>query len=211
MKVYLVRHGEAAGNQEGRYIGSSDPPLTERGRMQAECLAEWFFTYCDPTPAVVYSTGFCRSDETADRIAGRLGMKVKVDLRLRELDFGEWEGLCYEQAANISPEQLIRWYEDPLQTSPPGGETLKELIDRVRSCYQHITPTHLDSTVVIVSHGGPIRTLLTLSSGIDNFVERFFDWNCATGSISMIHKVNLRGQRKDNIVFSGFLPGQAKT
>ena len=121
MRVILVRHGETIWNEEQRYQGASDPPLSERGELQARRLAA---RLASESIGLIYSSDSTRALQTADQIAAHHGRQVRADPRLREMDFGDWEGLTYSEIRERYPQALARWQGDPLATSPPGGESL---------------------------------------------------------------------------------------
>jgi len=195
--LYLVRHGRASGNRQGRYVGRSDPPLTARGRREAEAVAAWFESLfaspglrSAPQPRAVYSTGFRRADCTARRIARRLQIPLHVEKDLRELDFGQWEGKTYAEIMSSWPRRLWAWYEAPLEVSPPGGETLRDLMDRVWAAFCGIAADSGGGRAILVTHGGPIRALLALVKcdelDMQGAAEHFFSYSCRTGSVSGI-------------------------
>ena len=146
-RIILARHGETDWNLERRWQGHSDRPLNETGRAQAEELAEQLAG--EPISAV-YSSDLVRAHETARIVAERLGLDVVAVPGLRERQFGTWEGL-----RDVEVERLY-----PGLRNPPDGETRDELLRRVLESLEAIAAAHADETVLVVSHGGPIRALL---------------------------------------------------
>ncbi len=195
-RLYLIRHGAAEGNDEGRYLGRrSDPPLTGDGRRQARAAGCWLqrhFRCCMrcAAPSVILSSGLRRSDETAWIISRRLGVPWQVDRRFQELDFGRWDGLNYRQVENRDPGLLRRWYDDPMRTSPPAGETLRQMRARVRDAYLEAVRGGRHGSLVVVAHGGPIRALLASCAFVadddERFAREFFSHSCPVGSVSVI-------------------------
>lgn len=156
MKLYLIRHGEVKGNQEGRCVGWDPFPLTERGRRQAQALAQRL----RPLPLTgVYSSDLARTFETATMIAEPHGLKVVPVAGLRETNFGEWAGLTYDEMYQRDPEALEQWLKDPEHLAPPGGETLAETRQRFLDALPRM------DRVAVVSHGGPIRAVLAAWMG----------------------------------------------
>ncbi len=88
----------------------------------------------------------------------RAGLTVTVDERLRELDFGEIEGLTYEEVERTRPELYRRWMEQPTEVEFPGGESYATLAARVRAAIDELLA--LGGTRVVVAHGGPLRAVL---------------------------------------------------
>ncbi|GAJ15856.1 unnamed protein product, partial [marine sediment metagenome] len=163
MRVILVRHGETIWNEEQRYQGASDPPLSERGELQARRLAA---RLASESIGLIYSSDSTRALQTADQIAAHHGRQVRADPRLREMDFGDWEGLTYSEIRERYPQALARWQGDPLATSPPGGESLAQLAMRVGDVLDDFPKLDQAETVLVVSHGGPLRVLLCLALGL---------------------------------------------
>jgi alpha-ribazole phosphatase len=162
MRLLLVRHGETEWNSEQRYIGRTDLPLSEKGLQQAQALAR---RLKDEAVDVVYTSDYQRASQTAAAIADALRMPAQEDARLRELDFGRWEGLTLADIQERYAETYANWIEDP-QASPPGGESLAHLQDRVSSLLGELLISHPDDTVALVSHGGTFQILLLVALDI---------------------------------------------
>ena len=156
LRLLLIRHGETDWNAEGRIQGQSDVPLNPRGHQQAERLAHYLAE--EPVTAI-YASDLLRASETARYVAQALSMPAAYDQRLREVHFGEWQGMTFEEVLQHDPEAAARWSADPIQCRPPGGETLAELAARVADCLEEIRAHH-DGTVLVVTHGGSIRVAL---------------------------------------------------
>lgn len=163
-RLILVRHGETIANREYRYIGSRDDKLSLHGEWQAEQLAEALSIL--PVSAV-YSSPLQRAYSTAMPIAARLGLEVKMVDDLREVSFGSWEGLSRAEVLAHSPEdaQWMSEWEKNMFLTPPDGESFDALRERVCAAVERLTQLHLDSTIVQVSHVGPIKVLLCAALG----------------------------------------------
>jgi alpha-ribazole phosphatase len=160
-QLILVRHGQTDWNREGRYQGQANPPLNTLGREQAEAIAEQL---AGQSLNAIYSSDLQRALETARIIAGRLGLKVQLDPRLREIDQGEWEGMV---ASDISVRYPTEWetrQRDPLHARPPKGETVTEVATRVWSAIDDISSRHPAGRILIVSHALALATLLCRAS-----------------------------------------------
>ena len=148
--ILLARHGETDWNRERRVQGHTDRPLTAEGRRQAAVLAEQLV---DDPPDAVYSSDLVRAHETARIVAERLGLDVVVLPELRERDFGTWEGLTDDEILSRFPEA---------HNGPWGdAETREEMLERVREAVARIAAAHPDGRVLVITHGGPVRVLLT--------------------------------------------------
>jgi len=152
MRLYLIRHGEVEGNQEGRCVGWDPLPLTEKGRRQAAALARRLASV--PLTGV-YSSDLVRTLETAAIVAEPHGLPVVPLTGLRETNFGEWSGLTYDEMYQREPEVLERWLQDPERVAPPGGETLIEMRERVLSALPRV------DGAAVVTHGGPVRAIMS--------------------------------------------------
>lgn len=161
MKIYLVRHGETPWNEEMRYQGQTDVPLSERGRKQAEALREVHFGSQKSSVRIqkVYSSDLQRACETAKIIAGHEDIVMLKELR--EVNYGVFEGVLLEDIKKKYMDVLQQWWRDPLKARIPDGESLEELHERVLRCYTEIVRAHLEKNedVLIVSHGGPLRII----------------------------------------------------
>jgi len=157
MSIYIVRHGETDWNREGIYQGHTDTPLNEDGRKTAERLGH---TLSKIKISCIYSSDLLRARETAEIINRFLNVPVCHTQDLRELNFGDWTGISIWEMEEKDPELFRRWQEDPWNISPPGGETFRELTERVMNILEEITRRHRDEDVLIVSHAGPIKAMI---------------------------------------------------
>ena len=156
-KIILVRHGQTKWNLMGRYQGQSDIELSEMGISQAATLASHF-----PAADIsaVYSSDLQRAYKTASYIAGRFGLPVVAEKGLREMAFGQWEGLTYKEIEAQWPEKLADFFKQPDKAMIPAGETFATLQQRGVAAMQEIVKRHPGQTVVVAAHGAIIRTIL---------------------------------------------------
>ncbi|MDX1873564.1 bifunctional RNase H/acid phosphatase [Mycolicibacterium sp. 120266] len=159
-RLLLLRHGQTELSVHRRYSGRGNPPLTELGRTQADAAARYVGE--QGGVAAVISSPLQRAYETAAAAAKVLGLDVTVDDDLIETDFGAWEGLTFGEAAQRDPDLHGRWLRDTSVT-PPDGESFDAVARRVRSAKDRIVAEHAGSTVLLVSHVTPIKTLLRLA------------------------------------------------
>ena len=155
-RFVLVRHGEASGNRELRYLGSSDVPLTERGQQQARQLAGVVGAYALDA---LYTSPLQRARATAEAIASATGLTVREWADLREEDFGAWERMTRAEVLASDGERLAAW-ESGAATAPPGGESLADVRARVVASAAALAAQHPGATMALVSHVGPIKALL---------------------------------------------------
>lgn len=180
-RLYLVRHGVTKWNDERRFQGHSDVPLSELGRLQAEKVARRLRGI---ELDAVYSSDSTRAIDTARFIAEQHRLPVIQLKELREIDFGEWEGKEFERLLEEQSELVERWLYDSVNNPIPGGESYTELRDRVIPKVLEIIRTHQGSSVCIVAHSGPIKLTLCHVLGLEPSERRRFD--LANASLSMI-------------------------
>lgn len=150
MRLYLVRHAEPT--LKGRFIGRTDPPLSDEGRAQASSLS-----------AIAVDHVFVSPLRRAQETAAFIGASRTTLGGLAELHFGDWEGLTWDEIVARDPDLAARkvanWFTEPA----PGGETLDELLSRVGPALGQVKAS-AHARVAIVAHAvvnGAIRSLLT--------------------------------------------------
>lgn len=156
VRLVLVRHGEAGGNRELRYVGSSDVALTPRGEAQARLAAQAVRAF---TPVALYTSPLSRARATAAVIGAETGLVPEPLDALREADFGAWELLTAAEARARDPASVAAWVADA-SVAPPGGESLDAVMLRVVACATALAARHHGETVALVSHVGPIKALV---------------------------------------------------
>ena len=166
LELILVRHGETELNRHGRYQGGgSDAPLTEAGVAQAQALRSHLSALVDERTSI-WTSDLQRARRTAELALP--GHRARQDIRLRELAFGEFEGLSYEENLEKHGERFSRWLLDPWNVAPPGGETLDDLLQRVDGWLSDAARD--GDRALAVAHGGSIQMIVALYLGLP------FDW-----------------------------------
>jgi broad specificity phosphatase PhoE len=159
--VLLARHGQTDDNLEPlRFQGWRDTPLNDTGRRQAAELAE---RVASIGIASLWSSDLLRASETAEIVGARLGIRPRLDWRLREGNRGRWEGRLFEDVSREEPEAFAGWMGAGDDWRFPGGESLREHQQRVSACVEQIRGTG-ELPALAVSHGGSIRAMLCLSN-----------------------------------------------
>ena len=181
MKLLLTRHGQTDWNIARRYQGHSNTGLNQTGIQQAEQLAR---RLSSETIHAIYSSDLSRAVDTANRIQilQQTAKAVATDMRWRELSFGDWEGMTYEEMSAHSPELFDAWMKDSLTVSTPNGETHRQLAERVKSAFDELKAKHKDETVLLVGHSGSMQTLLALLLGVD--LSRYWQFRISQASLS---------------------------
>jgi broad specificity phosphatase PhoE len=178
--VTLVRHGETAANLEGVWHGSIDSALTPRGHQQAERVAEHLARTRRDARAL-YASPLARARDTARPIAERLGLATAVERDLREYHLGEWEGISY---ATLAREHRLfeRMQADP-DWQPGGGESARQVAERLARALVGIAERHPGERVIVVSHGGALTLGLGLLLDQDVSAWRRVMSNCAVSDL----------------------------
>lgn len=163
MKIWFVRHGETEWNRTKRYQGHSDISLNETGRRQAQETAALLAN--EPLSAI-YASDLSRAVETAQFVAQPHELKVQWKQELREIHFGLWEGLRYEQIMKKWANELSLMYDHPEKGRAPEGEGFSDLAQRAGAALLEIRKAHQETeTIAVVAHGGTIRVLFCLLQG----------------------------------------------
>ncbi len=187
LRLIIIRHAESEWNTVGRYQGLLDPELTERGREQAELLGrELKKLGLD----VLYTSPLKRTFETAKIVGKHLGIEPVPDDRIKEIDHGRWSGLLVEEVKERFPEEFETWIRNPEKASFEGGESLREVMERVSDFLREVREKHEGKRVGIVSHTVPIRCMLCSLLGIG--LSHFWIFGCDNASYSV---VDLEGER----------------
>ncbi|MGE3246353.1 MAG: histidine phosphatase family protein [Beijerinckiaceae bacterium] len=169
-RIILIRHGETDWNAEGRLQGQQDIPLNATGRAQSQRAGKALLSLMGPRaitdPGLNWiASPLVRATETLDIARASAGLPAgtyRLDARLMELTFGEWEGLTWPEVKERSPESA-NWREgDKWNFVPPGGESYHMLGERVQPLIDE-----LSSTTILTSHGGIARVLLANLAGMD--------------------------------------------
>jgi broad specificity phosphatase PhoE len=159
--LFLARHGQTDWNVQRRWQGWADPPLNPTGRAQAAALGE---VLAGKEITRVVSSDLRRALETAEIAGARLGVAVDVDPRLREVDVGEWSGLTSAEVEARYPEAFER--RRSALTGWVEGEEHATMAERVVTALLEIAGLYSDERVLVVTHGGPVRVVLT-ACGVD--------------------------------------------
>lgn len=158
-QIFLVRHGEVEGNYGPKrtFAGWGDKPLTEKGLRQAQAVAE---RLAHEKLAAVYTSDLKRALHTAEAIAARHNLTVQADQALREVNYGQWEGLGDAELLRDWAQHWQRRVADPLNVAPPDGESYADLWRRLQPVWEVIGERHRGQSVAIVGHNGSLRILL---------------------------------------------------
>ncbi|WP_448587372.1 phosphoserine phosphatase PspA [Thermocrinis sp.] len=182
VRLFLVRHAESEWNPIGRYQGLLDPELSERGKVQAKLLGEAFKK---EKIDIIFSSPLKRTYQTALEIAKSHNLDVIEERRIIEIDHGVWSGMLVEEVKKKYPEDFNRWLEEPHEVKFEGGESLREVYDRVKEFLDFLRKKHQNQTVVAVSHTVPMRAMLCALLNID--LSKFWSFGCDNASYTLVH------------------------
>ena len=181
--ITLVRHGETKWNVLGKFQGCRDINLSDEGILQAQYLSKRFQNKFDH----IYTSPLNRARQTAEIISKDSSSTSMVELDLREIDFGDWEGLTIKEIETNFPERFTQWRNDELDGPMCGGDlSIKKASIRAKKVILDIIKKHPGDNIIIVAHGGIIKAGLI---GI-------FDWK-----MTMYHKIILGNTSICKIIF----------
>ncbi len=183
--LVLVRHGVTPHTAAKKFSGglkSSNPGLSDEGRAQIRTTAEWLSPIAEGIAAVVASP-VRRTLESAEIIAETLGKTVDVEPGFAEMEFGSWDGLTFAEVAERDQAGLDAWLGS-LETPPPGGESFREVEERVLAGLERIREAHPGKTVVVVSHVTPIKTLV--ATALQAPLESVFRMELSPASVTVL-------------------------
>lgn len=157
MNLFLIRHGMTDAAANFRFAGHTDVSLNGLGHQQARALSERLQSM--QFDAII-SSDLQRARDTAQYIATKQHMAIETDPRLREMSFGTWEGLQYNEIQETDAELLHQWETDPLGVHPPQGESGAEVQTRILAALAETLQRFPEGNVIWVSHGGIIRNIV---------------------------------------------------
>ena len=164
-QVLLIRHGQSQGNAERRFGGHSPTPLSERGRSQAEATAR---ALAAEKFAALYSSDLLRAVETAEPLARAVGLEIRQTSAFRERSVGQMEGLTFEEAAELYPDEYGALLRRDFDHVLLGGESYRQLLDRAARELDRAILEHAGATIALFSHTGTICILaLHLMGALD--------------------------------------------
>ena len=179
--IVLIRHGQTAWNREARFRGQSDVPLEEAGLRQAEATGQYV---ASRWPVVaVYASPLSRTIKTAEAIAEPQGLAAEPLGSLKDINFGEFQGLLGTEAEQRYPDIYRAWLEAPHTVRFPGGESLEIVRDRVTDGLEAVVARHPDDTVALVSHTVVNRVTLCIVLGWGN--DRFWRMRQETCAVNV--------------------------
>lgn len=161
--LLFIRHGQSQANLDGVFAGNYDAELTKLGYEQAERTAQ--FIAENYNVDAVYASDLVRAFETGKCIAAPFSLPVIPEPGMREIYAGKWEGVTFEDIVKNFPEEFSKWQEDVGNSRCSGGESTRELSERVLSAVTRIAEENDGKTVAVATHATPVRVLQCILSG----------------------------------------------
>lgn len=180
-RVVAVRHGETVWNAGMRMQGQLDTALSERGRWQAEQVAE---ALVDEGIEAIFASDLVRAFDTAQAIGRRLGLDVGTDAGLRERSFGVFQGFTYAEIDTRWPADAARWRRQDPDFGPEQGETLHAFNARAVAAATRIAASQAGRSIALVTHGGVLDCLYRAACGIALGAPR--TWDLGNASVNRL-------------------------
>ncbi|GAB2498201.1 histidine phosphatase family protein [Pseudoxanthomonas sangjuensis] len=183
MRILLARHGETPWNAEGRYQGQIDIPLSPVGEAQARALGS---RLNDLRIDRAVASPLARARRTAELALGEARVDMLgLDADLQEIAHGEWEGLLASEIDEKDPARLRAWREEPETVLMPGGESLRQVLDRSwRGLARAVDGLGDDDTLLLVAHDAVNRVLLCRIMGLP--ISRVWSFRQAPTTINLL-------------------------
>jgi len=154
--VYITRHGETEWNKQGRFQGSLNSELTEKGLLAAELLSERIENIALD---FIIASPLKRAYQTAEIVRGNKNVEIIKDKGLQEINLGDFEGMRYDEIKELNFDILRKIQEDPYTNRYPNGENLIEFYNRVEKSFKNIIEKYKGKNILIVAHGGTIKSI----------------------------------------------------
>ena len=178
--LHLVRHGDTEQSADGVFCGDLDPPLTDRGKMQAARLAQ---VTSKLQIDAIYVSPKLRARMTVEPTVLSNKLEAKIEDGLREIGYGAWEGRKETEIKVEQPEAYAAWVSDPAVHAPPGGESGYAIAARSIPVIERIRAAHKGGSVLVVSHKATIRVITCALLGLH--IGRYRDRvACPTASLT---------------------------
>lgn len=183
LKLYLIRHGQTKWNFESKTQGCKNIELSELGVLQSKLIANKL-KKIDENYLKIFTSDLDRCYLTAKVIGEELMVDVDVHRDLREMSFGDWEGLTHEEIKQSYSDEYFKWRNEPYNAVIPKGEDLKTVQARCLNAVKTILNKYDNGSIIIISHGVAIKTIILGILGLD--LKHFYNITLSNASLNKI-------------------------
>jgi len=180
--LYLVRHGRTAFNHENRVQGQNPIPLDGEGFAQARRLRD---RLAEAAFVEAYCSDLLRTRQVCETILSNGSVTHSESSDLRELDYGEWEGLSINEVKERYPEEFSGMLAGENDCAPPGGESVTQLLERTGRFVEQVRDRATEGNVLVVCHGGSLRGLIVHLLGVPE--TTFWNFQVDLASVSIVN------------------------
>lgn len=199
IKLILVRHGRTNCNESGVLSGLTDSILSEKGKEQSIKLVQYLK---NENINRIYTTPFSRTRETVKKLAEIKNIKIEEKSQFNEINFGDFEGLSFKEIEKKYPEEIEKMMNEGFEYKYPNGESLIDTFNRVKNEVNRIVNDDKNLTVLICSHGGTIRNIISyLLCGNYKYHWNFRIDNCSITEIEVDNNFAVINKLNDKTYF----------
>lgn len=195
--IDIIRHGEPVGGS--RYRGQIDDPLSDKGWQQMREAVAGYTAW-----ESVVSSSLSRCAAFAYELGENMNLDVSLDDRLKEIGFGCWEGKTKAELRAEDPQQLERFWQDPVAHRPEGAETLVDFRSRVIAGWNHAVDQHQGRHILMVGHAGMMRMIIREVLGMP--LDMMFKIDVPNAGISRVRVSHYEGGSNASLVFHAGVP-----
>ena len=181
VKLILVRHALTVDNQRSRLSGHIDSSVSEEGKEQTEKITNYLKDF---EIDKIYTTTSSRTKDTVKKLSKLKSIEIIEKESLKEISFGDFEGLTFKDIENIYPEEFQDMIKKGYEYKYPNGESLIESYNRVCTELDNIISNNDNQTILICSHGGTIRNIITYL--ISNSYKYHWNFKIDNGSVTIL-------------------------
>ena len=196
-RLILIRHGQSLANEQDRFAGQTDVPLTELGKMQARCAAEYIIKR--EKIDKIYSSDLQRAHDTAFPVSELTGLPINDVKGLREICAGVWEGRLVSEIIREYEKEFDTWRNDFSNARLPEGESVREVYERVVPFVKQLAKENDGLTLFLASHATPVRAVECNSRGwgwermadvpfVNNSAMSIFEYDEKTDTLSLVER-----------------------
>lgn len=181
VKLILVRHALTVDNQESRLSGHIDSSISEEGKEQIDKITNYLKDFDIDK---IYTTTSSRTKDTVKKLSELKSIEIIEKESLKEISFGDFEGLTFDEIKDKYPKEFQDMIEKGYEYKYPNGESLIDSYNRVCIELDNIISNNDDRTILICSHGGTIRNIITYL--ISNSYKYHWNFKIDNGSVTIL-------------------------